>query len=102
MPCVVTCRCGGTFKAADFLVGKRVKCPSCGQPLTVPAQATPQPAASPVTSSSGKPIVVSCLCGQSFKARVSLAGTRAAFPACARPLDIPSATKARLPGPTPT
>ena len=73
-------------------MGKRVQCPSCGHPLTVPAQAASQPTASPALASSLEPILVSCVCGGSFKAKASMAGTRAACPACGRPLDIPSAS----------
>lgn len=36
MPVVVTCRCGQSFRAIDELAGKRVNCPSCGQPLAIP------------------------------------------------------------------
>lgn len=46
MPIVVTCRCGQRFRAKDELAGKRLKCPSCGQPLTIP-QPRPQSPASP-------------------------------------------------------
>jgi len=72
-------------------MGKQVNCPSCGNLLTVPAHAASVPTASPVSTSSAQPIVVSCLCGSSFKANASLSGTRAACPACGGPLDIPSA-----------
>ena len=37
MPVVVTCRCGQSFRAIDELAGKLVNCPSCGQPLAIPA-----------------------------------------------------------------
>lgn len=37
MPIIVSCRCGQRFSAIDELAGKRVSCPSCGQPLAIPA-----------------------------------------------------------------
>ena len=37
MPIVIACQCGKKLQAKDELAGKRVKCPQCGQPLTVPA-----------------------------------------------------------------
>jgi hypothetical protein len=37
MPIKVACKCGQQFAANDNLAGKRVKCPKCGQPLTIPA-----------------------------------------------------------------
>lgn len=41
----VKCSCGASFAAKDSLAGKRVKCPKCSQPLTIPA-----PQSSPVES----------------------------------------------------
>jgi hypothetical protein len=43
-PIVVTCQCGARFAARPDLAGKRVACPTCKQPLTIPApgkQASP-------------------------------------------------------------
>jgi len=37
MPIHVTCQCNASFSAKDHLAGKLVKCPSCGQPLAIPA-----------------------------------------------------------------
>jgi LSD1 subclass zinc finger protein len=37
MPIPVTSQCGKRFAAQDQLAGKRVQCPSCGQPLAIPA-----------------------------------------------------------------
>ncbi len=44
MPIKVVCQCGQQFAAKDEMAGKRVKCPKCGQPLTIgaPQQAQPQ------------------------------------------------------------
>jgi hypothetical protein len=36
----VACKCGKTFAAQPHLAGKRIKCPSCGVPMTVPEQQT--------------------------------------------------------------
>ena len=43
MPISVQCVCAKKFSAPDKLAGKRVKCPSCGQPLDIP-----DPAADPL------------------------------------------------------
>lgn len=38
----VKCSCGASFAAKDSLAGKRVKCPKCSQPISIPAaQAEP-------------------------------------------------------------
>jgi len=39
----VTCQCGGAFKANAQLAGKSVSCPTCGQPLSIPAPSVVQP-----------------------------------------------------------
>jgi hypothetical protein len=36
MPIVVACSCGKQFRAKDEHAGKRLRCPGCGQPLTIP------------------------------------------------------------------
>jgi len=41
MPIVVACRCGQRFQAQDHLAGKTVRCPSCSQPLQIPALVQP-------------------------------------------------------------
>lgn len=41
MPIVVACRCGQRFQAQDHLAGKAVRCPSCSQPLQIPAAGQP-------------------------------------------------------------
>ncbi len=42
MPIPLSCACGRTLRVKDELAGRRVKCPTCGETLTVP---TPEPAA---------------------------------------------------------
>lgn len=41
MPTVVACQCGQRFQAQDHLAGKTVRCPSCSQPLQIPAVRQP-------------------------------------------------------------
>lgn len=50
MPIEVTCQCGKRLKAKDELAGRAVKCPSCQQPLQIPARQPAAPAA-PVANS---------------------------------------------------
>jgi hypothetical protein len=40
MPITVTCSCGKSLKVRDELIGKRVKCPSCGNTFPVQAGTT--------------------------------------------------------------
>lgn len=39
MPIAVACSCGVKLKAPDAAAGKRVKCPKCGSPVSVPVPA---------------------------------------------------------------
>ncbi|MEA2709091.1 MAG: hypothetical protein QOF78_1692 [Phycisphaerales bacterium] len=41
MPITVTCTCGKSLKVRDELIGKRVKCPSCGNTFPVTAAVAP-------------------------------------------------------------
>ena len=36
----VTCTCGKTVSANDGLAGRRVKCPDCSEPISIPAEST--------------------------------------------------------------
>lgn len=57
MPIAVTCpSCDSNFNVKDIYAGKRAKCPSCGEPMSIPA-APPARAASPVARPvvAGKP-----------------------------------------------
>ena len=38
MPIIATCTCGAKLKAPPKLAGKKVKCPSCAQPILIPTQ----------------------------------------------------------------
>jgi dienelactone hydrolase/DNA-directed RNA polymerase subunit RPC12/RpoP len=42
----VACRCGRQFLAEPHLAGQRVGCPNCGQPISIPASASPAASAS--------------------------------------------------------
>jgi hypothetical protein len=43
MPIQVACSCGKKFAAKDELAGKRVKCPTCGGAIAIPAPAAQAP-----------------------------------------------------------
>ena len=79
----VDCTCGQRFRANSDLAGKRVRCPSCGNSLTVPRPQTP--------GSTGvqQAMVVACRCGQQFKAQPELAGRTVNCPSCGAGLQIP-------------
>ena len=50
MPIAATCACGKKLQVKDELAGKKVRCPDCKQPLTIPA-AKPAPAKPPAAAS---------------------------------------------------
>ncbi len=86
MPIPVPCACGKQVAVPDKYAGKKIKCPSCGQAMRVPAAAgvTPQS-----TSKENGTIAVQCPCGRSVAHNPSLAGKTVKCPGCGQPLGIP-------------
>jgi len=66
----VKCKsCGGGFSAKDALAGRRVKCPKCKEPLTIPAQSTaPVAAKTPATASAAHNPLLDLLDEQNVRA----------------------------------
>jgi DNA-directed RNA polymerase subunit RPC12/RpoP len=88
----VECRCGKRFAAQPHLAGKRVACPSCSYPITIPQD--------PQVSASGTADVVVCECGKRFRAQPHLAGKTVRCPACQQPIHIPKSPVASAPSQT--
>ena len=82
----VTCPCGAVLQVTPAHAGKSVKCPKCGQHVTVPESSV---AASPAA------IRVTCQCGKVLKVKPNLAGKQVKCPGCGRPLAIPSPSPSR-------
>jgi hypothetical protein len=80
----VKCNCGKVFGAPEKYAGKQVKCPDCGEPLTIP-----DAAAAPTKSTA---IQVECECGKTVAVKAELAGKRIKCPSCSQPISIPAAT----------
>jgi hypothetical protein len=106
MPIAVICEsCRFSTNAEDRLAGKRVRCPQCREPITVPeavaqhrangrsAPAAPKPLrpmpAAPTPVVAGEPIVVECTCGAKFRTKAEWAGRATKCPRCAKTLVIP-------------
>jgi uncharacterized paraquat-inducible protein A len=97
----VACKCGKRFAAQPHLAGKRIKCPSCGLPMTVLAQLT-----SPEIATTSKPETqedsqaknpaqytsVNCKCGARLRIKRVHAGQTGKCPKCGN-LVVPSATE---------
>lgn len=78
----VVCLCGQRMVAKRELAGKRVKCPHCGDVVTLPGLEAAQTTA--------RHIVVACQhCHQRFLAKGELAGKAVRCPMCKRPLTVP-------------
>jgi hypothetical protein len=89
--------------AQPHLAGQRLKCPNCGSPLVVPIPkgGHKEPREEDIPEN-----IVSCQCGQSFKAAPHLAGKRVPCPSCGQPIDIPGggnrgSSESQLPGSSP-
>jgi hypothetical protein len=97
MPVVVSCQCGKQLRVPDEYVGRRVKCPACGQPQAVTAQpaaaapapaiprrATPPPPPAPrLPAAPAGMIRFACgACGKQMQAKAEYAGQTTRCPAC--------------------
>ena len=110
MPTVVSCECGSSFQAADWLAGREVPCPSCGTKLVIPGPtadaAEPAEEQAPAAAPDEK-IVVACKCGKRFQASAKLLGKAVKCPGCGNPLKVqkagtkPAAAKTAATKPTP-
>src|SRR5262245_21009809 len=96
MPLKVGCRCGKWFAAPDHLAGSTVPCPACGSPIVIQASGAPaaataprQAPTAPRQATSGG-VVVTCTCGQSYKAPESVRGQTLPCPACGTAVHIPA------------
>jgi uncharacterized membrane protein YhaH (DUF805 family) len=117
MTITASCQCGKTFRVPEKFAGKRIKCSSCGEPLSVPAAspstsstaatataATSAPAtAAPATAA----VTFSCQCGAKFRVTPALSGKRVRCPKCQTPVQLPdlaggAPATAALPTPAPT
>ena len=87
----VSCQCGKKFAAPPHLAGKSVPCPSCGSPILIAAPPAASPPSVPRATSTVDGNVVSCRCGQQFRAPNHLAGRQVSCPVCQQPILIPAA-----------
>lgn len=111
----VSCSCGKSFKAKPALAGKKVACPACKAPISIPEQelneqnkvssestvpgshvpAIPAPPETPPPTQAPE-ILITCACQQQFKVDAQYAGQQANCPACQSLCFIPH------PSPAPT
>lgn len=106
MPISVTCTgCQSKFAVKDELAGKRVACPKCKAPLTIPT-APPPPVAPPAPPvAAGAKIRVECVCGAAMQVDAALTGKMGKCPKCGQPVRIvpapPAAASKASPLPRP-
>src|SRR5262245_45516947 len=115
MPIPFSCECGKKLQAKDEFAGKKMRCPSCGKLLTIPAPPAPEPllppaaahvaevpapppaeeggpASTPAVTPPPEPGVVRfvCSCGRRIKARSEGAGETVDCPDGGRTLTVPA------------
>jgi len=76
----MSCACGKQFRVSDEHLGKRIRCPGCGDALLVEE---PEPAAD------AGAIYFACDCGKRMRARAEFAGQTVACPACGEENRVP-------------
>jgi len=59
MTIAITCPCGASLRAKPEHAGKRLKCPKCGQPISIPAQSVPSAAAQQQPSTARQQLQIS-------------------------------------------
>jgi len=88
VPILVKCDCGKQMRVVDDQAGRRVKCPGCGEVLTVPRPAEPEPA--PVVAAPPGMLDFKCdQCGKAMQARTEHAGKLVKCPGCEAKVRIP-------------
>lgn len=91
MPIQADCSsCGHSFQASSKYAGKKVKCPECKEPLTLPAAKSKAKASSKKNAAK---ITLKCKCGQKFNAKAELAGKKIKCPKCEQPIRVPAGNK---------
>jgi hypothetical protein len=86
MPVSVACDCGKAFRVPDEHRGKRIKCPGCGEPLSVPGRAAPGADPDAV-------LRFRCECGKLLQAKAESAGKLARCSACGAKQEIPETSQ---------
>ncbi len=79
MPNSFACSCGAQLSVKPELAGKRIACPQCGQPVTVP------------TVPSG--VTVRCKCGKVYQVKPQMAGKTVRCTACGGLFIVPGPGK---------
>lgn len=102
----VSCSCGKSFAAREDLAGKRVKCPNCQSPLTIPgttgAGKAPAAASAPAPTAAPAEIIMGCGCGQQFRVEARFAGQQVQCPACHAVCVIPGGQSSMAPSMAPS
>lgn len=87
----VKCKCGKAFGVPEQHAGKRVKCPGCGQPISIPK---------PAGAQKNTAIRATCECGKTVAVKAELAGKRIKCPDCSKPIAIPGSAPATAANPS--
>jgi DNA-directed RNA polymerase subunit RPC12/RpoP len=92
MPIPLTCDCGRKIRVSDELAGRRVKCPECGEPQTVPTVRSTVPVPKPRVIDDDEPAMIAfrCGCGRQLKAKAAFAGRSVRCPECDDVVRIPA------------
>src|SRR5689334_6938922 len=94
MPIAFLCSCGKQLRAPEEYAGRRVKCPGCGEPQTVPDAEAPARPAAPRAAPKAPAVPAgmvrfACTCGKQMQARAEYAGRPTQCPGCGAEVLIP-------------
>jgi uncharacterized paraquat-inducible protein A len=86
----VRCGCGAKINAPARAVGRKARCPKCGDHIVVQAAPGPAPTELPAAATMAT-IKVRCDCGARLAAPARAVGRTAKCPRCQRPIEISAA-----------
>ncbi len=93
MPVAVKCDCGKQLRVSEEHLGKRIRCPACGEALLVeeakPSKAPARKAADGGATATGGMIAFACSCGKKMQAKGEHAGRTVKCPECGEGVKVP-------------
>ena len=97
MPFEVTCPCGGRLRAQDEWVGRKGRCPKCGNAIVISRPSEPfygqsaqaEPPTAPTASEMASSTVSCSSCGARLKVPNAVMGKQGVCPKCRQRFTIP-------------
>jgi DNA-directed RNA polymerase subunit RPC12/RpoP len=94
MPVTMSCECGKQLRVNEEHVGKRIRCPGCGEPVLVKNPEEKSAAKKPAGGgSTAGMLTFNCACGKKMQAKAEFAGKTVKCPECGEGVKVPRGGK---------